>query len=307
MKKNTNLTNLYIPVSLVLLLATGTCKGHTQNIMAALLAAWTILIVLSSFWGSGLHAKTEPVQKADSPFFFRRKRDQKPDRNPVQPDSRTSKPDSTPSAKPGEGTGTLDSRMETLNETELSQLMQHISLRISDKLKSAYPDAIWQWTKEPSLKSILSGATVRISVERMEKYTHADISFDRFGRIHIEPMAIGSFGAAGDDRSDGSDPEEDDDDKKPSEPSVTDPAVWYQLIGQKILDKQISSLNAKGHTKLTINEKGDILIRKEKSDVILTTMEAFPAKNYWSDLISLLSEDELNAKITGDRLQISWI
>ena len=94
MKKNTNLTNLYILVSLVLLLATGTCKGHTQNIMAALLATWTILIVLSSFWGSGLHAKAETDQKAESLFFFRRK----PDRNPVQPDTRTTKPDSTPYA-----------------------------------------------------------------------------------------------------------------------------------------------------------------------------------------------------------------
>ena len=303
MKKDSRLTKLYLPVSLVLLFAAGTCKGQAQNIMAALLAAWTILMVLSSFSGSGLHAKAETDQKADSPFFFRRK----PDRNPIQPDTRTTKPDSTPSGKPDEDTKTPDSRMGNLSEAELSQLMQHISLRISDKLKSAYPEAIWQWTKEPSLKSILSGATVRISVEHMEKYTHADISFDRFGRIHIEPMTIGSFGTAGDDGTDGSDPEEDDDDKKPSEPSVTDPAVWYQLIGQKILDEQISSLNAKGHTKLTINEKGDILIRKEKSDVILTTMEAFPAKNYWPDLVSLLSEDELNAKITGDRLQISWI
>ena len=303
MKKDTRLTRLYLPVSLVLLLAAGTCKGQAQNIMAALLAAWTILMVLSGFSGSRLHAKAETDQKADSLFFFRRK----PDRNPIQPDSRTTKPDSTPSGKPNEDTETPDSRMGNLSEAELSQLMQHISLRISDKLKSAYPDATWQWTKEPSLKGILSGATVRISVEHMEKYTHADISFDRFGRIHIEPMTIGSFGTAGDDDTDGSDPEDDDDDKKPSEPSVTDPAVWYQLIGQKILDEQISSLNAKGHTKLTINEKGDILIRKEKSDVILTTMEAFPAKNYWPNLVSLLSEDELNAKITGDRLQISWI
>ena len=133
MKYDKRFNRLYLPVSLVLLLAAGTCKGQAQNIMAALLAAWTILMVLSSFSGARLHAKAETDQKAESLFFFRRK----PDRNPIQPDTRTTKPDSTPYAKPDEDTGTPDSRMGTLNEVELSQLMQHISLRISDKLKSA--------------------------------------------------------------------------------------------------------------------------------------------------------------------------
>ena len=72
-------------------------------------------------------------------------------------------------------------------------MLCHISLRITDKLKSAYPQAVWQWKQKPSLKDILAGATLRIAVDDMEKYNHADICFDRFGRIHVQPLASGVF------------------------------------------------------------------------------------------------------------------
>ena len=72
-------------------------------------------------------------------------------------------------------------------------MLCHISLRITDKLKSAYPQAVWQWKQKPSLKDILAGTTLRIAVDGMEKYNHADICFDRFGRIHVQPLVVGSF------------------------------------------------------------------------------------------------------------------
>ena len=76
---------------------------------------------------------------------------------------------------------------------EYETMLLHIALRITEKLKSAYPQAVWQWKDTPSLQDILKGGTIRIMVENMDTYTHADISFDRFGRIHVEPMVIGSF------------------------------------------------------------------------------------------------------------------
>lgn len=76
---------------------------------------------------------------------------------------------------------------------EYETMLLHIALRITEKLKSAYPQAVWQWKNTPFLQDILKGGTIRILVENMDTYTHADISFDRFGRIHVEPMVIGSF------------------------------------------------------------------------------------------------------------------
>ena len=57
----------------------------------------------------------------------------------------------------------------------------------------------------------------------------------------------------------------------------------------------------------SIKENGDIVINRQKKEVLVTTLDAFPAKNYWEDLVKLLEENELNAKIAGNSLQVSWI
>lgn len=179
-------------------------------------------------------------------------------------------------------------------------MLLHISLRITEKLKSAYPQSVWQWKDTPSLQDILAGGTTRILVENMDAYTHADISFDRFGRIHVEPMTVGSFAepsAGGPD----------DAEETPPEPSVVDVRVWYELVGQKVLESQITDLNANGHTKLTIKENGDIVVTRQKKEMLKGTLDSFPAKSYWEELVLLLAEDELKGKITGNTLQVSWI
>lgn len=194
----------------------------------------------------------------------------------------------------------LPDQKAAFSETELAQILQHIRLRITDKLKSAYAEATWQWDKEPDLHDILAGKTFRILVENMESYTHADISFDRFGRIHVEPMTIGAFSPAENNA-------DDTDTSAPEEPAVVDVRVWYELIGQKILTEQITELHAKGHSMLTIMENGDITVKNHKKDMLKATLDSFPAPNYWQELVSILAEDQLTAKITGNSLQVSWI
>lgn len=187
------------------------------------------------------------------------------------------------------------------SEQEVEMMLCHISLRITDKLKSAYPQAVWQWKQKPSLKDILAGDTLRILVDDMEKYNHADICFDRFGRIHIQPLVIGSFQSPAQDST--PEPEK----EEPKAPSVVDVSVWYELVGQKVLESLITELNAGGHTRLTIKENGDVVIRQNKKELLKATLENFPGRNYWEDLISTLEENELKARIAGDSLQVSWV
>lgn len=188
---------------------------------------------------------------------------------------------------------------------ETETMLLHISLRITEKLKSAYPQSVWQWKDTPSLQNILAGGTMRIMVENMDTYTHADISFDRFGRIHVEPMVIGSFA----DVENGTDakPESGTGEETTPEPSVVDVRVWYELIGQTVLEKLITDLNANGHSMLTIKENGDIVVSCQKKKILKATLESFPGKTYWKDLISILEENELKGKISDNSLQISWI
>ena len=50
-----------------------------------------------------------------------------------------------------------------------------------------------------------------------------------------------------------------------------------------------------------------MVIRQNKKELLKATLENFPSRNYWEELISTLEENELKARIAGDALQVSWV
>lgn len=279
-----------IQILIVTLLILAALKGkYTQQLMLGAILLWLIVTA--------------------GAFIIRRSKGTGKNRRPILLSLRQrlsalwEKWDSTEPASDQETPERKEPPQEGMTAQEQETMLHHISLRISDKLKSAYPQAVWRFTDTPSLRGILAGKTVRIEVEDMEQFTHADISFDRFGRIHVEPMVVGTFGEPTESPAGPDEPEGD----TPPEPSVVDVQVWYDLIGQKALETLITELHANGHSKLTIKENGDVVINRQKKEVLQATLEAFPAKNYWDELVSILEENELKGKISGDSLQVSWI
>jgi hypothetical protein len=298
MRKNVFSSSIKILIVSLLLLAVFFQKERSQKLMALAVILWIAVTA-----GIFLFRKSGKLAKKCSAFSASLKQ---AGRTAKAPAEKTAEPvpraDTEPAGPAAPAKPAPDSR-----ETET--MLLHISLRITEKLKSAYPQSVWQWKDTPSLQGILAGGTVRILVENMDTYTHADISFDRFGRIHVEPMTIGSFAepsgngtSAGTGTGDADAAEE-----MPPEPSVVDVRVWYELVGQKVLETQITDLNANGHTKLTIKENGDIVVNRQKKEVLKGTLDSFPAKSCWEELVLLLAEDELKGKIAGNTLQVSWI
>lgn len=298
MRKNVFSSSIKILIVSLLLLAVFFQKERSQKLMALALILWIAVTA-----GIFLFRKSGKLAKKCSAFSASLKQ---AGRTAKAPAEKTAEPVPKADTEPAEPAAPTKPAPDS-RETET--MLLHISLRITEKLKSAYPQSVWQWKDTPSLQGILAGGTVRILVENMDAYTHADISFDRFGRIHVEPMTIGSFAepsgngtSAGPGTGDADAAEE-----MPPEPSVVDVRVWYELVGQKVLETQITDLNANGHTKLTIKENGDIVVNRQKKEVLKGTLDSFPAKSCWEELVLLLAEDELKGKIAGNTLQVSWI
>lgn len=298
MRKNVFSSSIKILIVSLLLLAVFFQKERSQKLMALALILWIAVTA-----GIFLFRKSGKLAKKCSAFSASLKQ---AGRTAKAPAEKTAEPVPKADTEPAEPAAPAKPAPDS-RETET--MLLHISLRITEKLKSAYPQSVWQWKDTPSLQGILAGGTVRILVENMDAYTHADISFDRFGRIHVEPMTIGSFAepsgngtSAGPGTGDADAAEE-----MPPEPSVVDVRVWYELVGQKVLETQITDLNANGHTKLTIKENGDIVVNRQKKEVLKGTLDSFPAKSCWEELVLLLAEDELKGKIAGNTLQVSWI
>ena len=185
--------------------------------------------------------------------------------------------------------GNLDgiTDMETL-------LWRQISYQITGKLKSAYPDATWEFIKEPNVDSLLNGNALRIRTFHTKEYHFAEVRLDRYGELVLSMMTIESL--------------------KPKEkPAGTDsigqvdPQSWYTLIGKPLLSNLIGDLQARGHQKLFVSENGEIFIKNGDSKEIKGTFEHFPPKEYWAALTDIFILDELNAKETEDTLELSWM
>ena len=296
MRKTVFTKSMKILIISLLLLAVFFRKEHSQRLMALALIVWAVVTIgILLFHSSGKLFKKCRAFYSTLKHKFREMiedSEKAPSSAPVQENPEESNPPANPA-------------FPASDSKEYETMLLHIALRITEKLKSAYPQAIWQWRDTPSLKDILKGGTIRILVENMDTYTHADISFDRFGRIHVEPMVIGSFA----DAENGTDarPQSDDADEETTpEPSVVDVRVWYELIGQKVLEELITDLNANGHSMLTIRENGDIVVSCQKKKVLKATLDSFPGKTYWKELLSILEENELKGKFSDTSLQVSW-
>ncbi|MFG6320196.1 MAG: hypothetical protein K1W41_01230 [Lachnospiraceae bacterium] len=293
MKKSVFTRSIKILIITLLLLAVFFQKERSQKLMALALILWIAVTA-----GIFLLRKSGKLTKKCGAFFaFLKNAGQMVKASAEKPAEESTiaaaETDPTRPAAPAP-----DSR-----ETET--MLLHIALRITEKLKSAYPQSVWQWKDTPSLQNILAGGTMRIMVENMDTYTHADISFDRFGRIHVEPMVIGSFADV--ENGANAKPESCTGEETTPEPSVVDVRVWYELIGQTVLEKLITDLNANGHSMLTIKENGDIVVSCQKKKILKATLDSFPGKTYWKELISILEENELKGKISDNSLQVSWI
>lgn len=289
MQKTIFTKSLRILITSLLLLAVFFQKERSQLLMAVVFLIWLFVIIATFLWKPIRnlinHLKSLAVRGRNT--------------NTPQPMPPACEPERKNTGNP---VANPILHQEVLQEHQDEMMLRHIALRITDKLKSAYPHATWHWQGKPLLQNILQGSTVRISVEDMAEFTHADITFDRFGRIHVEPMIIGSFAAPPVPDATEAEPAETE-----PEPPVVDVNVWYELIGQKALENIITELNANGYTKLSIKENGDIVINRQKKESVQATLDAFPGKPYWEELITVLEENELKGKITGSCLQVSWI
>ncbi len=188
--------------------------------------------------------------------------------------------------------------METL-------LIRQISYQVTDKIKAAYPEASWEYTRPIKAASLLNCDIIRIRTFHTGVYNFADVSLDQFGHLKLFMMTITDFTPLpGQKNPDGT---KTDNPENPAEPPVhVDLESWYSLIGKPLLTELIGDLQARGHQRLYINEAGEIFILNNHTPEVKDTFQHFPPRDYWATLTDIFIRDELKAKETNDTLELSW-
>lgn len=172
-------------------------------------------------------------------------------------------------------------------EMELNKtLLMHINYRITDKLHSAYPDATWEWSIRNPMKLAVTGGIGRIKTYDTGEYNYAEVTVDKLANISFNMLKVIPLEMTVHDESEA--------------PSDVD--AWYKIRGREVFENVVTELNTRGHRMLTIVENGDIIIGETTQESI----ENFPCKSSWNDLVKLLSDDEFDARIDGDKIVLAW-
>ena len=173
-------------------------------------------------------------------------------------------------------------------------LLRHVNYRVSDYLKSGYPNARWEWVMQDPILFIAQGGTGRIRLYGVPDYEYADVTLDQRGSLNCSLVKIV--------------PVQDSGQGAPFDQPSPDPSVWYELEGRGVLDTLIADLRSRGHSSLTLNEDGSISFQPEAGGRNATkrAFACFPEKVYWPRLADTLAQEGLSADVQDSHIVVSW-
>ena len=185
-------------------------------------------------------------------------------------------------------------------ETTGIVLLRHVNHRISAYLKSAYPEATWEWREDYSEDIVSKGGTGRIQVYGVADFNYADVTVNKNAEIKCEMLKIVPMTEIQRKTPTA------DDDPKPTPQNPVDPQIWYEKKGRVVLENLITDLNSRGHSSLTITANGEVLIEQADCKVKQATLESMPDKMYWTRLSKVFQSEGLATDITEDSMVLSW-
>lgn len=184
------------------------------------------------------------------------------------------------------------------NDPEAAQaLLRHVNHRVSDQLKSLYPEARWEWkTKSPTLLAI-HGGIGRIRVYGVPEYEYADVELEQSGTLSCS--LVKQLATPSSERK-----------SQPVAPNQedVDPHAWYERQGRKTLEALIADLDSRGHHCLFLKEDGSIYVRPMEADeeTVQGVLQDFPQKRCWVTLVKVLEQAGLAATAREDGITVAW-
>jgi len=174
-------------------------------------------------------------------------------------------------------------------------LLHHVNYRISGCLKSAYPEATWEWVMRDPAAFVVQGGTGRIRVFGVPDYDYADVTLDRNGKLACSLVRLSPINGT---------------DAQPAAPGQEslDPCIWYETQGSDILESLVSDLASRGHHSLTLKEDGSICVKPvgDGEEVCQGSFPSFPDKVCWPGLVKVLEQNGLAATTIDTGIIVAW-
>lgn len=179
-----------------------------------------------------------------------------------------------------------------------AKLLRHVNFRISSYLKSAYPNARWEWTIQMPTLFAAQGGTARIRLFGVPDYDFADVTLDKKDDLTCSLVKVVPLFAKEAAQTDA---------VPPNQQSV-DPQVWYELQGRMVMESLVADLSSRGYSRLYLKDDGSICVKDEDSgeEQVQDVFQSFPEKVYWPRLKDVLNQAGLSATVQDTCIQVSW-
>lgn len=178
-------------------------------------------------------------------------------------------------------------------------LQRHVNFRISSYLKSAFPEAAWEWCEEYPESIIAGGGACRVKLFNVPDYNFAEVRFDQQANIKCSMLKMVPLTEVKTASGEPVVPKE-------ASTSPVDPQVWYEVQVRKVMESVVADLASRGYSSLTIKGDGDICIKQADAEVKQSAVENMPDKKYWPGLVQVLEREGLAAKATDTGVVVSW-
>ncbi len=172
-------------------------------------------------------------------------------------------------------------------------ILRHVNHRISAYLHVLYPKATWEWCEKAPAELVLAGGVGRIRLYGVPEYDHGDVHIDTHANIRCDLVKIVPLSHGTEEEA-------------PEKREPVDPQIWFELQGRKVLEEAAADLDSRGHNSLKLRENGDITVRQEEKENVISNLPGFPEKVYWERLVQVLEGNGLSARTEADGILISW-
>lgn len=177
----------------------------------------------------------------------------------------------------------------------LHMLLQHVNYRVSGCLKSAYPDARWEWCMRDPASFVSRGGTGRIRVYGIPDYEYADVTLNQNGKLDCSLIKVSPLNGAAKQAP-------------PPNRQPSDPETWYETQGRSILERLVADLESRGHRSLSIKEDGSICVQPADGgeETKCASFPTLPDKSMWTTLVKVLETRGLAASAMNDAITVAW-
>ena len=174
--------------------------------------------------------------------------------------------------------------------------VQQTYYRIQEKLRTKFPNVSVEISESELYKIACEGKTIYAAIDQAEHYTHLSVALAKNGDLIMNLFSLVNLDMIHQTTDQIQQVIEED----------TQVEQWFERKGQQLLTELLTNMNARGYSKISINEEGDVMVREDGRNCVKDYFKEIPPKKDWQKLKELMSKDGVNVQVSARYLKFAW-